>query len=88
MREFSVGCDGKLGNVGDGSRSREGPFDIFVASAWGCSGIDALRLRTPLRKEGAVLMAEAERPCEMEFRELCEREGLLLWRELTVCMTV
>jgi len=78
IREFSVGCDGKFGSVGDGSRSREGGFDILVASACGCSGIEPLRLRTPLRNEFELLMVEAERPCEMEFRELCAREGLLL----------
>jgi hypothetical protein len=81
MREFSVGCDGRLGSVGDGSRSRELGDEIPVAE---CSGIVPLRPAAPLRNELDELMVEAERPCEMEFRELCARDGLLEWRELTV----
>lgn len=51
MREFNVGCDGRLGRVGDGSRSRTNAgFDKLAGIACGCSGIVPLAPGAPLRK--------------------------------------
>jgi hypothetical protein len=61
-----------VGRVGEGSRSL-GEIFTRVWRFGGCSGIDAdpfIPERTPFRKELDVLIAEAERPCEMDPLEL------------------
>jgi len=80
MSAFSVGWEGKVGRVGEGSRSLGWIFARFWR-AGGCSGMDAVPFnpgRTPFRKELELLMVEAERPCEMDPLELWALEPELI----------
>ena len=84
MSSLRVGCDGRLGSVGDGS----------LLSFAGCSGIEPLVFKwdsvtlLPLRLPPLLLRVGNT---EMDAaRLLCPRDGLLVCcpREFTVCITV
>jgi len=86
MSSLRVGCDGRLGSVGEGSRL---PF------ACGCSGIEPLVFKwdsvtlCPLLRPPPLLLRVGN--TEMDAaRLLWPRDGLLVCcpRELTVCITV
>jgi hypothetical protein len=91
INELSVGCVGRLGSVGDGSRP----------SAKGCSGMETLLLvgmgwrKLPEAEMPFPFPFDTERPwllgnTEIELdRPVCERDGFeACWpRELTVWMT-
>lgn len=81
MSSLSVGCDGRLGRVGDGSR---------FSFACGCSGMEPF-MRKLLLPPLPLLLALREGKTEMDAaRLLWPREGLLMcWpRELTVCIMI
>jgi len=60
ISEFNVGWEGRLGSVGDGSRSRRAGFEKLAGIACGCSGMVPLTpTAAPLRNEVAEL---TERP--------------------------